>query len=277
MLITFFEDIEDFRRPQGQRYTLTHTLLFSFVAVCCNANTYREIGLFISTHLDVFERYFGLKWKRAPHFTTIRNHIKGVSTAELEGVFRGFTQDLLPPNHFDGDNLRHIAVDEKVLRGSEDNSSGTTARQSFSFFDVCSELILGQIEIAEKTNEIPVFQKLLSQIGISNAIFTADALHMQKKTFEIAGDNGHKLLIQLKDNQKQLVEDTEQVVKLEKPSGSYLEKINKGHGRIETREATVYHTGIENHILDQDWGQHVKTVVHIKRSRKTKNTKSGEW
>lgn len=133
------------------------------------------------------------------------------------------------------------------------------------------------MEIAEKTNEIPVFQELLSKTGIPHAIFTADALHMQKKTFKIAAANDHKLLIQLKDNQQQLVEDTEQVIKLERPSGSYHEKINKEHGRIEKREATVYHTGIENHILDPDWVQHIKTVVHIKRSREAKNTKSGKW
>jgi len=84
MLITFFEDVEDFRRPQGQRYNLSATLLFSFMAVCCNANTYREIGLFIESHFDTLKYYFHLEWKRSPHFTTIRNHIKGVSTQELE-------------------------------------------------------------------------------------------------------------------------------------------------------------------------------------------------
>src|SRR5699024_8699207 len=277
MLITFFEDVEDFRRPQGQRYNLSHTLLFSFMAVCCNANTYREIGLFIESHFDKLKYYFHLDWKRAPHFTTIRNHIKGVSTQELEGAFRGFTQDLLPSDAFEGEGYNHIAADGKVIRRSTDKAENLSAIQSINFFDVAHQLILGQIQIEEKTNEIPVFQQLLRKIGIPNAIFTADALHLQKKTFDIAQHNGHKLLIQLKNNQEQLLEDVQQVVKLEKPSDIYDEPISKQHGRIEHRKATVFHSRIEDHILDEIWSRHIKTVICIERSRDTKNTETNQW
>lgn len=278
MLTTFLEDVKDFRRPQGQRYSLHHTLLFSFMAICCNANTYRQITVFIQTHLELLSRYFKLDWEAAPHHTTIRNHIKGVDSEELEAVFRAFTQHLLSKDAFvKKEGYNHIAVDGKVLRGSEDAADGHRAVQSFGFFDACRELILGQIQIAEKTNEIPVFQQLLAELGIPDCIFTADALHMQKKTFELATEYNHKLLIQVKDNQQQLAEDIQQVFKLEQPDEVFETPLEQGHGRIERRKTSVYHHRLSDHILDEEWAGHIQTVIQVERSRQTKNTITGAW
>jgi hypothetical protein len=213
------------------------------------------MGLFISTHFDKLSSYFELDWKAPPHHTTIRNHIKGVCTDELEASFRAFTQHQLPPDAFSGEDYNHIAADGKTLCGSSDPTVGKRAVQCFSFFNVARGLILGHIEIAEKTNEIPVFQQLLSELGIPNSMFTADALHLQKKTFEIAEDKGHGLLIQLKDNQKELENDVAQIIKLEQPTQIYEAPIELGHGRIENRKATVYQQWISDHILDEQWAR----------------------
>ena len=277
MLTTFLSDVKDFRRSQGQRYKLHQTLLFSFLAICCNANTYRQVRLFIHTNFDKLSSRFNLDWKAVPHHTTIRNHIKGVLLDELEASFRAFTQHLLPTDAFLDKVYNHIAADGKVLCGSNDEAIGKRAVQSFSFFDVARGLILGQVEIAEKTNEIPVFQQLLKELEIPNSIFTADALHLQKKTFEIAEDKGHGLLIQLKDNQKELENDVAQIIKLEQPTQIYTAPIEQGHGRIENRKATIYQHHISDHILDQQWANHIQTVVCIERRRQIRNTATGAW
>lgn len=277
MLTAFLSDIKDFRRPQGQRYTLHHTLLFSFLAICCNAATYRQVRLFVHTHFDKLSAYFGLAWRQAPHHTTIRNHIRGVCSEELEAAFRAITQHMLPPAAFAGGGYNHIATDGKVICGSRDPSEGKRAVQSFSFFDVARGLILGQVEIAEKTNEIPVFQELLLALEIPCSIFTADAIHMQKQTFKNAALGGHALLVQLKDNQKELENDISQVMRLERPSGVYKAPTEKGHGRIEDRKAAVYHQGIGGHVLDGAWAGYIKTVVCIERRRQVKNTTTGQW
>ena len=74
-----------------------------------------------------------------------------------------------------------------------------------SFFDTQSELILAHETIDVKTNEIPVAQALIPQLGLEGAVYALDALHCQKKTFEIADNENieeKKLIIQVKDNQK---------------------------------------------------------------------------
>jgi len=100
---------------------------------------------------------------------------------------------------------------------------------------------------------------------------------MQKKTFEIAQDKEHGLLIQLKDNQKELENDVAQIIKPEQPTQTYTAPIEQGHGRIENRKAGVYHHWISEHILDQQWAGYIKTVVCIERKRQIRNTATGEW
>jgi hypothetical protein len=84
-----------------------------------------------------------------------------------------------------------VAVDGKVLRGSYDHFQDKKAIQVLSFFDTESQLILAHERIDVKTNEIPVAQALIPQLELEGIVYTLDALHCQKKTFEIA-DNGNK-------------------------------------------------------------------------------------
>lgn len=181
MLTTFFADIVDFRRPQGRRYELDKILLLSVIAILCNAKSYRDISRFIKTKFGTLQRELSLKWKSPPAYTTIRNIIQGVDRDEMEAAFRAFTQSMTRYGLDDRKALIHIAVDGKVLRHSFDNFEDKSAMQKLSFFDAEQSLILGHIAIGDKSNEIPALQTLLSTLEIPGAVFTADALHLQKK------------------------------------------------------------------------------------------------
>lgn len=180
MLTTFFADVADFRRPQGRRYELEKILLLSVIALLCNAKSYRDISRFIKTKFETINRELCLGWKKPPAYTTIRNIIQGIATQELEAGFRAFTQSMTHYG-YDGKSLIHLAVDGKTLRQSFDNFEDKKTLQKLMFFDTEQSLILGHIAIEEKTNEIPAFQSLLCELEIPGALFTADALHLQKK------------------------------------------------------------------------------------------------
>ena len=183
MIITFLDDLKDHRRSQGQRYELRFIVLFSIMAILSNAKSYRDIARFIKKHFEKLQKDFGLKWKKAPAYTTVRNIIQGIDKQELESCFRAYAQSLLGAGQ---DNPIGVAVDGKVLRGSYDHFQDKKAVQVLSFFDTQSELILAHETIDVKTNEIPVAQALIPQLGLEGVVYTLDALHCQKKTFEIA-------------------------------------------------------------------------------------------
>ncbi|MFV0268739.1 MAG: hypothetical protein ACK5HT_16560 [Draconibacterium sp.] len=81
-----------------------------------------------------------------------------------------------------------VAVDGKVLRGSYDHFQDQKATQVLSFFDTEQELNLAHETIDVKTNEILVAQVLIPRLGLEGIVYTPDALHCPKKTFE-AADN----------------------------------------------------------------------------------------
>lgn len=179
MISTFLADLQDHRRPQGQRYKLEHIILFSIMAFLSNAKSYRDISRFIKVRFEVLKEQFGLTWERPPGYTTIRNVILGVDSVELESSFRAYTQSLI-----DGartNSIATIAFDGKTLRGSYDHFQDKRAMQILSMFRTEDKLILAHEVIDQKTNEIPMVQKLLEDIGLEGYYYTMDALHCQKK------------------------------------------------------------------------------------------------
>lgn len=189
MIITFLDDLKDHRRSQGQRYELRFIVLFSIMAILSNAKSYRDIARFIEKRFRYLQKDFGLKWNKNPAYTTVRNIIQGIDKQELELCFRAYAQSLLAGNG--NGNSVGVAVDGKVLRGSYDHFQDKKAVQVLSFFDTQSELILAHETIDVKTNEIPVAQALIPQLGLEGVVYTLDALHCQKKTFEIAGNENY--------------------------------------------------------------------------------------
>ena len=173
--------VKDCRRKQGRRYQLNDILLFSIFAVMSGAESYRKIHAFIKEHYSTLDEFFELNWKKKPAYTTIRNIIQGVSSVELENCFREHAEQL--SGTIDG--KRFIAFDGKVLRGSFDHFNDQKAVQILSAFLTGNNLILAHEEIEAKTNEIPSAQEMIGKLGLSNCIFTYDAVNCQKKTLEV--------------------------------------------------------------------------------------------
>lgn len=178
MLESFLFEIKDQRRKQGQRYKLSHILLFTILAILSGATSYRKVQKFIVTHYDRLNEIFNLKWKRMPAYTTIRDIIQGTSGAELEQSFRQYSAGLTEGS----DQKQFIGCDGKVLRGSFDRFQDHKAVHILSAFASQSHIILAHEEIATKTNEIPTAQTLMIALGLTGCIFTFDALHCQKNT-----------------------------------------------------------------------------------------------
>ena len=81
--VTLLAEIEDPRRAEGKLYLLPHVVLFAILAIVAGANSYRTIHSFIDVHLARLRDVFGLKWRKAPAYTTIRGILR-----QLEAVFR---------------------------------------------------------------------------------------------------------------------------------------------------------------------------------------------
>ena len=84
-----------------------------------------------------------------------------------------------------------IALDGKTLRGSFDNFHDRAAAQLLSAFATDTALVLAHLDIAEKSNEIPAAQVLLTELGIPSRHHRhARCNALPKKHFEIAAQAG---------------------------------------------------------------------------------------
>jgi hypothetical protein len=142
------------------------------------ANSYRGIHSFVEVHLERLKARFGLSWRRAPAYTTIRNVLQGLDGAEVEWVFRLHGEILRESAGVEG--MRVVAFDGKTLRGSYDHFADQKACHLVSAFEADGALVLGHIEIDDKSNEIPAVQRLIGELGLAGCVVTVDAMHCQK-------------------------------------------------------------------------------------------------
>jgi hypothetical protein len=172
--------IEDPRRAEGKLYQLAPVMLFTILAVVAGANSYRNVHSFIEVHLPRLRKFFGLNWRKAPAYTTIRGILMQLDTASVERVFREHAAALLGNEGSEQDQRRHVAIDGKTLRHSFDHFNDRKAAHLLSAFATAPALVLGHIDCDEKSNEIPAVQKLIAELGLSGMLITVDAMHCQK-------------------------------------------------------------------------------------------------
>ncbi len=184
MTLKFLEllsQIPDPRRAQGKKWQLGPVMLATILAILSGATSYRKVHRFIETHRQRLNEAFGFGWKAAPAYSAIRTILRGLDGAEVERVFRLHAAELsgTKPGE-DVDSMPVVAVDGKTLRHSFDAFNDQRAAHVLSAFAVEDALILGHLEVEEKSNEIPAAQQMIEALALEGRLFTMDAMHCQK-------------------------------------------------------------------------------------------------
>src|SRR3982750_1633590 len=297
-LLAALEGIRDPRRPQGQRYSLSHLLLFSVLAVLAGATSYQKIITFIAVQRDRLNTAFGAGLRRAPAVNTLRRLFLALERDDLEAAFRrhadalnGMVQvtgkrtialdgktlrslflalerdDLEAAFRRHADALngtvqvtgrRTIALDGKTLRGSFDHLNDRKAAHVLSAFASDVALILAHQEVAGAPGEIPAVPTLITELGVSGVLFTADALHCQKDSFTRAAETDNGLLVQVKQNQPTLHETLARLCARQQPFDSCETVDRRRHGRQEHRLVEVFDTAGQ---LDAEWQPPIARVA----------------
>lgn len=182
LIVELLEGVKDPRRAQGQRYKLSPLLASILFAVLCGATSFRKMAVYMALQRERLNALFGTEWTQTPSYGAIRDFLHGLDVDDMEQLLRSHAYSLpvAPDRSTAEEALRWVAVDGKALRGSADRVEDNRARQIVSVFAQRERLVLGQCEIDEKTNEIPVVQQLMADLGLSGCLYTADALHCQK-------------------------------------------------------------------------------------------------
>lgn len=99
---------------------------------------------------------------------------------------------------------------------------------------------------------------------------------LPKKTFAIIKKTGNDAILQVKENQKFLLEDCQEISKEMEPDDTYTTR-EKAHGRIDHRKAEVYNALDPEFSINGEWQDYVKTLIKVTRTRNVFNTKKNEY
>jgi hypothetical protein len=178
-LLAVLERIPDPRRRQGRRYPLAHLLLLSVLAVLAGATSYRGILVFIAVHRERLNAVFGTTLRRAPAVNTLRALFQALDPIALEAAVRQHAREL--SEAAPAPEARVIALDGKTPKRSFDRLNDRAAAHVLSAFAREAALILAHQEVRGAPEEVPAAQALIEVLGVRGVLFTADALHGQKK------------------------------------------------------------------------------------------------
>lgn len=199
-LIEMLRRVVDPRKRRGVRHSVVSIVAISVCAALSGARSFCAIAEWAQgLSREGLER-LGVKRGKPPSEPTIRRVLQHL---DADGLDRDIGQWLIQTHSLGG---RALAVDGKTLRGGFDAQK--PAPHLLSAILHQEAVVLGQLAVEEKTNEIPKLPELLAPLPLQGAVITADALHTQQDTARfLVEDKKADYLFIAKDNQPTLRQD----------------------------------------------------------------------
>ncbi len=266
VFLSHFKDLKDPRQQGKVAYPLDEVLLLCLLAVLAGAETMVDIALFGCKKRDLLRRFRPFR-NGTPAHDHLGDILAVLDPEQFQRCFVAWVAALT------GAAEGVIAIDGKTVRRSGRKTGSQEPIHMVSAFAARQRLVLGQVKVAAKSNEILAIPKLLDMLAIEGAIVTIDAMGCQRDIARKVIDKKADYLLALKGNQGSLRADVELFVAEQKAAGFKNTEISRGetidgdHGRIETRTTTVIHDIAwlqERH----DWPG-LKAVVVVESTRES--------
>lgn len=278
-LIMKANNLEDSRQSWKIKHNLVDILVIVMLSVLTGHNDFEEMVIFAEARLEILRKYIKLE-NGIPHKDTIKRVVAIIEPNQLNFVFYSWLANIIDKkNHIFLDEVNKIiAFDGKTICGSDDIYNN--ALHILTAFDTENELVLGQLPVDIKTNEITVMPKLVKLLDLENTIITADALNCQYEIANTIIEKKGNYVLALKGNKGTLYEDVvdyfddktiEQIIA---KNELYKKTIDKAHSCIETRE---YFLILDIDYIKKNKGINYNKLTSIGMVKKTKeNLNTGE-
>ena len=260
--------VPDPRGRHGMRYPLASLLAVAVCAVMAGALTFAAIADWVRDLDSSVTARLGLPG-RVPAATTLWRLLVRVDAQALQAALTAWLRLRVPAVG----GLLVIAIDGKVLRGARLPDGGQV--HLLSAYDTGTGIVLAQVQIAARSNEIPAFAPLLDQVtaqigSLAGAVIVADALHAQTAHARDVAARGAHLLVAVKANQPTTLTQLKALPWAQLPPGDRTRE--SGHGRRETRTIKTVTVGTPGGLTFA----HAQQAVRITRTRTVKGKVSRE-
>src|SRR5476651_1101344 len=238
VFLNHFKDMPDPRQRGKVMYPLDEILLLALLAVLAGADSFVEIARFGCKKRELLRRFRPFL-DGTPSHDHLGDIFAALDPAHFQRCFVAWVASLI------GVPAGVVAIDGKTVRRSGEKA-GKGAIHMVSAFAAGHRLVLGQVKVAEKSNEIVAIPKLLDMLVVEGAIITIDAMGCQRALAQKIIDKKADYVFGLKGNQGSLRKDVDLFIAEQKAKNfadttiSQSETIDADNGgRIETRTTTV--------------------------------------
>jgi predicted transposase YbfD/YdcC len=237
VLLEHFGRIEDPRDVRRILHPLPEILLLVVCGTMADCDDYDAIAVWGEAHLPFLRRFLpyahgipGERW-----LTILMNR---VDPALFSAAFTAWVRDTWP------DKPDFVAIDGKTSRRSHDRRTGTEPLHLVSAFATTSRLVLAQEAVPGKASELAAIPLLLARLGegggLEGALVSIDAIATNPTVAAAIRAEGADYLLAVKANQPTLRAEIEAAFAEAAPQALDVDlELDKGHGRLEERRATV--------------------------------------
>lgn len=230
-LITTLEEVPDPRVDRSKDHDLVDLLVIALCTILVGGDSFYDMEEFAEVRLSWLKTFLRLR-NGAPSHDTFNRVFQALDEQQLADSLTRWTQSVRTVL-----GAEVVALDGKSVRRALNR--GEDFRVIVSAWATESGLLLGQRKVRDKSNEITVVPELLQALELAGCIVTADAMHCQKNIAKEIIEADADYVLALKGNQgtafaevKSFLDDA--VSRADKAL-VYLETVEKGHGRHETR------------------------------------------
>lgn len=256
MIYPIFDSIPDHRVTGRCIYHLGELLTISLLTYMSGGEDYVDMSLFAKAKA----RRFGLLSDcedHSPSPDTFERVMSAVCPDELERCLVCYGRSFL-----DSLKEKQVVIDGKKLRGASPKSRGTHGDYILNAYASENHIMIGQVPLKDKENEIVAIPKLLDKLDIEGAVVSMDAIGTQTGIARMILDKKADYFLAVKDNQGALHSEVIDTFRYYRPFDESSE-MEADHGRIEMRRCRVLHAeDMEDEQTRRRWPG-IQTLVEI--------------
>lgn len=242
-LLDHFKDLPDPRVQRRCDHELSHVLIIGLCTLLCGGSDFNDMADFGRAKQDWFKTFLPLR-HGIPSHDTFNRVFAALKPEAFLDCFLRWTQSLRQ-------TVAHeiVALDGKALRRALNR--GQSPRYIVSAWAQGNGLVLGQLKVADKSNEITAIPQLLRVLELAGCIVTIDAMGCQKTIAKEIIEADADYVLALKGNQGTVHAEVQsylddailqqgpvptQTAKAQpEPALAHTETVDKEHGRLEIR------------------------------------------